>query len=789
MGARRNGHVKLSAYGALEQVIASIQSNKLPPTVLVPALKEKLSPLDLQKEFGISGTTNFRGDLLTESNAKLVHQLAYGQPGTRNWGEWEKILMTDPAVAVAVEHTKAQIRDADVEIEPADDSWFSDKQLPVTQANYVRWNLLEALEPQWAEFVQQLCNALIFGFTLHEVVAAQAQHALLPGGSGYKVAKVAERLPVSVHPLGWVEDPDTRDLKYVRQWGPYPGTGQWYEALIPAEKLLLHSWNRRGNNYLGFSAFRSVWYWCKAREQLAKLVPISLVREGAGVPVAYTDKPEASLSTKDHKRLTRFMANIVYHENANLVMPPGWKVEWLYSPASNKGHVMDVYNAIGTIILQQVMAQHLQLGVVGHTGSRSVGDTQSSISDAFTLGVLANIEGAINGVGGRSYTGLVKKLVDWNWGAQPAYPRVRLTLKKAKVEIDKYATAVVGLKQAGAITCWGVDDENDTREHMGLAPVDDETFNAEKAKRDAAAQQLPPAPGDPQTAKAKTERLPNSGAGGASQLAAAEGFTPRRQLRASERFVALGDIAGFFDSAKERFARGAKPLVAKVLMMALPDVRAAMKSGDPSQVASVKLDMSELAAFVSSFVDQARGEGYRQVANEARRQGLKDIAFSALMGKRPDKTVSEDIDDVAESMKHLLVRRMERRLLGQLEDAAIDVQRTGGDPSEAIAEVLSDETDSDNMRGDAGLVTTRAFNLGREEFADQYGDAVESVELSSVLDDGTCTFCESMDGTEFDFQSEGHDSNTPPLRNCEGGSRCRCLLLYNFRSTDGSDDE
>lgn len=787
---------KLSAAAALDQVVNAVQANKLPPTALVPALKGSMSQAQLQKEFGITGTTNFRGDLLTESNVKLVHQQAFGQPGSRTWGEWEKILMTDPAVSTALEHVKLQIRDCEVDFVAADVDLFTDRKSAETQRDFAKWNLTSAMEPGWSELTSQLTNQLAFGFTLHELVAGQAKHPKLPGGTGYRLAKLAERLPVSVHPMGWVEDAETKDLQAVRQWGNYPGTGQWFETLIPASKLLLTSWARRGNNYLGFPAFRSVWWWCKAREQLAKLVPISLIREGAGVPTAYTEKPEASLDTKSRKRLEKFLANLVFHENANIVLPAGWKLDWFNSGASaNKGHIVQVYNDIGTIILQQVMAQHLALGVHGNTGNRSLGETQSTISDAFIAGVLANIEGALNGVGERPYTGLIPKLVQWNWGPQPAYPQIKLTLKKTRMGAADYASALVGLKGGGCITVWTHEDENEAREHMGLRPVSEDDFQTEQDKRDEAAQQSldiqkeaaknqPPAPGSPQAnAKGGTSPTKKPGAGGTLKKLAADGsYVPRRPLRPSEQYLALADIESFLDGSKESFERGARPLVAELLAKALPDVKQALADGDPGELADVELDTARLEAFIASYIDKCRAEGYRQVAAEARKAGVR-AALAAGDEKAPAVDQGDDEDELLyEAMKKQASRAIEARLRAQLELEAIDVVRTGGKPSEVIGNVLADETESKALQASAGLLTTKAFNMGREEFADEYADSVESVELSSILDDGTCDYCDRMDGEEFDFQSDEHDEHTPPLRDCEGRDRCRCLLVYNFRS-------
>jgi hypothetical protein len=177
-----------------------------------------------------------------------------------------------------------------------------------------------------------------------------------PNGSGFGLKKLAERLPSSIHPNGWIEE--NGELKAIKQYGQL-ASGQWGEVTLPADAVLLDSWNRSGNKYLGFSQFRPVYYLVKARVEIVKTVAISVIREGAGIPIAYTENEDTSLSKGQQKKLRKLLSNTVVHEHASVVMPPGWKADWLYSPAANKGHVVDVYNAMGLIILQMVFGQQL----------------------------------------------------------------------------------------------------------------------------------------------------------------------------------------------------------------------------------------------------------------------------------------------------------------------------------------------------------------------------------------------------------------------------------------------
>ncbi len=741
----------------------------------------KLPPSAVSAALGISGTANFSGDILSESNAKLIHQEGYGQAGSRSWGAWEKILRTDPAVSCAIEFVKAQLRDARVDVEPADEEAQPNRKLAEDQAAYVKWNLTNALEPGWSEVIQQMAaGPLVFGFCIHETVMAQCQHKLLPGGTGFRLAKLEERLPSSVMPNGWLEEKD--QLVAIRQQGVKDG--KWQTVVLPAEDVLLISWNRSGNNYLGYSQFRAVWYLCKIREELAKLIGISLSREGAGIPVAYADKPEAAISKSQMKKLEKFLANCVYHENAAVVPPAGWKVEWLYSPGANKGHVVDAYNQLGRIILEQVQAQQTMLGT-GATGSRAVGQVHDAVADSFIQGVATTIEDVLNGVGQRSYTGLVRRIVDANWVDTEAYPKLRITLKKDKLSAELKFAALASAITSGLFTVTAA-DENVAREQLGFPPIDEEDRDAEKQKKADAAMAIaqaapapafPPKPGQPKPPPKPGAKL--------TRLAAP--FVPHRELRASEKHLDLPAMAAMFDAAREAFEKGAKPLVVGMVVGVLPEIRAAMADRTIAhrEIAKLPLDTSKLDAFVEDFLQKYRDAGYQHVAAELQRAKPERPLHADKKNKKP----APDNDVTLEAQRLALVRRMEARTRAAIETSAIDIVRTGGSADDVASDVIGDMLDAKTLQADGGSVTAKAYNIGRDDFINEHADEVDSMELSAVLDADTCDYCEEHDGDEFELGSSDEEAMTPPLNDCgDGYGQCRCVMVANFTGGNGFKD-
>jgi hypothetical protein len=105
------------------------------------------------------------------------------------------------------------------------------------------------------------------------------------------------------------------------------------------------------------------------------------------------------------------------------------------------------------------------------------------------------------------------------------------------------------------------------------------------------------------------------------------------------------------------------------------------------------------------------------------------------------------------------------------------VTRTGGDATDVVREVLGDQLDSGAYRSDAGIVTTKVYNIGRDEAAASMG-GVDEVEYSALLDGETCGPCMRMDGRRSKFDSPEHDAMLPPNRDCQGQDNCRCVLVF-----------
>lgn len=756
---------------------------------------------------GIDGNANFAGRLIVEPTADLRDQSGYGRAGTYEVGQWQQILLSNPFVSMALDHVLRPIADARIDVEPPSKEYvgagLSEADAALHTA-FVRWCLTEHF--QLRSLSKQAAQGfLLSGFALFEPIAEGCISPVVAGRSVFALREVPQRLPNSLDSNPWLVD-ETGRLLGIRQHGPRGMDGKWERPTLDASRALLFSWKRDGGNFAGVSQLRSCWYLAgRVMPRLLKMVGVTLQREGPGVPVAYTDDAQAKLTPQQQEDIVAMFADMAAHEASGMVMPAGWRTEWSVSPSANKGHIIDVIMKMGQWILMQFGAQQLMLGV-NESGSRSVGETHDARSMAMVREVLGFLADGYNGARGEA-DGLVKRLVDWNFGPQLAYPKVKLTPQRPEMAPLDLAQATAAAKSAGLFTptC---DDENSFRERAGFAPITEEQRHEAKEKAAALA---PPAPGAPAPESddeppsvetempedEETNGRPAEGAGKedapspqksasrASNIRPLEasmqrgGWEPWRPLRASEQKMELRAIDDFLTKSREDYERVARPEVLAMLAMAAPAIQSAMADGKvtPEEVAAVPLDEKALLDANRKYLSGVRKRGFAFAAGELAKKPLTAAADEEEDDKGDKQEAVDDADEVTEAQAKALTRRQLGRVRAELERESIDTLRTGGNASEVVSRTVRRQIDSGAFKADAGTVTAKILNVGRDEAARVIG-GVASVEYSAILDSSTCGPCRADDGRTAPFNSPEHDRLLPPNRDCAGGDNCRCVLAF-----------
>lgn len=737
------------------------------PAPAAPVIPSKVAAPT--KPEGVTGIPNYGGRVHFEPIEELREQRGFGFPGG-DWGFWEDLTAANSFVQAALDHVMGQVSDARVDVEdiPKERIGSGPGQVTAEVAEAMKelleWNFTQALRLGAFNTIA-VRGFLASGFSLFEPVYAKDVR-----GRWY-CSKLPQRLPQSLHPNPWLETDDNTTLRAIRQQAPKGFVTISPE--IPVERLLLFIWQRQGNNWPGRSAFRAVQYIAgHVMPMLLKLIGVTLQREGAGIPIAVAKDPQTPLEEPQRQALVELMQSLVFHESANAVMPAGWELNWVFSGGANKGHVLEVWNSLGTVVLQQLGAQQIQLGTNGE-GNRAVGQVHDARSTAKPKSALQVCEAVLNGDDNEPFQGLAPRICRFNFGEQAAYPRVKLTLQRPELSVTELTTSATQAKAAG-IFHPTFEDEQVYRERAGLPPIERADWDKLKGEADARAATLPgapggsPKPGEPPEPKDKDEKPLKASAQRAP-------WTPWRPLRASEKRTKWEQLDAYFTQQREHFANMVRPVVAVMVGGAAPAIAAAMADGrvQPAEIAAVKLDTKRLTATIDKYL-----AGVRAFAH----QTVRDSAPTALLGAAADgddrdaETIADEATEVLDAQRDALVRRMEARARAELEREAVDALRTGEDAQSVVERSLLKQLDSSAFKSDAGYITTKAFNVSRDEAARIMG-GIASVEYSAILDSATCEPCRAMDGRTAAFNSPEHDAMLPPNRDCAGGDNCRCVLI------------
>jgi hypothetical protein len=147
---------------------------------------------------------------------------------------------------------------------------------------------------------------------------------------------------------------------------------------------------------------------------------------------------------------------------------------------------------------------------------------------------------------------------------------------------------------------------------------------------------------------------------------------------------------------------------------------------------------------------EPKGPGAGKVTNDAQRVGVEiDVSDQAARLESEAMRLWNDLRQQGVSGKEL------------------------GDRIRAGLMNLSDAPVNEAARG----ATTESFNLGRNLGAQDHAGAIARVVRTEILDDNTCDYCEEVDGTVVEMNSEEYFRLMPP-NGCHGRDLCRGFFMY-----------
>jgi hypothetical protein len=594
---------------------------------------------------------------------------------------------------------------------------------------------------------------------------------------------------------------------------------------IPADKVLLWTFNRRGDDYWGYPPTRNCYRAWKFKQQLEKLNLLGVDRFGVGTPIAEEGE---GWTEPDRKRLHDFLQAWRSGQNTFLAHPFGGKISIASAQGQAIANVLEWVKFYNVGIAKSFLTQVSELGTTD-TGSRAVGDTFSEQLTGVVQSDCEDIATVIN-------EKLLIALVDWNFGPQDAYP---IFSPSARFKIDASLAGMINSLKVSGTVKWDAQDEAWFRDGVGMHDIDVKARQQEmdeKAKQAELLPALPPGqpqralpPGTPESPKPATaqlralsaDRLPDPAATFRTlEYTEWESRVLRPDIVSRdldlEQVRLTGEVQAVLreidlelrDDAEELAGQGAAAIAANIRNVAVSGalkrkLRTAMlKAADRMRVYGSNAVWTEVARQINTDTI-----GPTRTPRSALRRFALDLRESLLASDPTPEEIQRNLAVTAE-VDRAVEDEVSRREGSVRSSLLTAIQMAGGLGIATFASVikraiqealesLSPARTNDNVGG----VINVAFGVGRSEAQAEIvagigggsgggrgpdeGSVIGHISgpvakvYSAVMDGGTCEECAKWDGGQFpiDYPEDVTGVQAPNPRCAGSYARCRCVWI------------
>jgi len=683
-------------------------------------------PAQATSEIGAAGTTNYAGLLSDiDYNTKLQ--------GENKYPVYDEMRMSDGQVKATLQFIKLPILSATWEVEAASDD---------TEhiARFVQEALFNQLSDSWQEALRHLLLFLDYGFSVVEKVYSKQITSWTDEeeDKNYEVrfiSKLAPRLPPTIK--RWHENLKG-ELENIEQQG-YKGGTQYQTMQIPANKALLLTFDREGNNYEGQSLLRPAYKHWAMKKNLEVVSIMAYERFGMGVPIVYHPSGAKSEEIKKAKNAVK---SLRMHEKAYLSFPEGYKIDLLY----HTGRFPDVLPLIryhNEMISAGMLQQFTQLGTT-EKGSRALGET---LRDPFYLALQATADYICSIVNNQ----LIKELVEYNFGDVPI-PKLKCTNLQSE-NLETVSNSLRQLAEQGLIT-----PNRETEEHLRkrykLPDLPEEELPEEKPPKS-----IPPKP----------EVLPEDKKKELSFAIRMIGMG-RNPTPLEDKILDFSLIIGDYDRYPRRIFDTIREVQGDQIRDLVDKLSKAFDNKNFSAISRIQINKkATLANQLKPVVRDTWEAGREQVRQELARQGAK--TFAQPTGMTPvqiARWLAAKAEELSEISSETLKQAAIEKSFATMSQMGITVALF----KQEIKDFLV------GLKGDKELsLASQAVNSliggGRIYEAKVHKDEIAKILYSSVMDQNTCGVCAARDEEEVT-----EDFVFPNSAECAGGDYCRCMGVY-----------
>jgi phage gp29-like protein len=404
--------------------------------------KTKL-PTGSGQEIGGSGTYFYKG-YITAEEYSIDLQGKYGLQ------VYDVMRKSDPTIHAILNVCKQPILGAHWSIEPASDD-PKDQEI-AERANYEFFdrNIV------FTDVMREGLTMLDFGFFIAELVYEITEYEGIPY-IGFK--KIASRKQRSI--LKFAMDDDNPG---VTQQLPNLGTA----VNIPRNKMLYAVNDQEGENYFGVSMLRYAYKPWKIKDGLEIMNAVALENQGMGIPYIKKGINGQATDEGELKTARSMLRQQRLNEEAFWEYPASLEIGFTDMKGHTTKDILPTIEYQDKQITLSVLAQFLELGQTGGSGSRAVSQDHSRLFVKALIAVARNWQKAFQ-------RDVIDQWVDLNYsGLQNGKPKLIFSTISDE-DVAETATAVAGLMQVGAITK-DRDIENRLRSLLNLPALSTEAY-------------------------------------------------------------------------------------------------------------------------------------------------------------------------------------------------------------------------------------------------------------------------------------------------------------------------
>jgi hypothetical protein len=775
-------------------------------------------------QLSYSGTPRSRANLTQPD--EYVRDL---QDPVKRMEVFDEMRSSDEAINTAISAREQMIGSSNWLLSSADDTPKGKEILEFCEDN---------IYPVLPELLRHLSGAIQYGFGACEKVFEYADRPFarnIVRGKVRRATKSAGRR-IYLRKLAHIRQrtiysfivPLTGDLEFLRQY-VYSGTGQiaFLKTDIPREKVLLWTFNRRGDDYWGYPPTRNCYRAWKFKQQLEKLNLLGVDRFGVGTPIAEEGE---GWTQPDRDRLHQFLSAWRSGQNTFLAHPFGGKISIASAEGNAIANVLEWVKFYNVGIAKSFLTQVSELGTTD-TGSRAVGETFSEQLQGVVQSDCEDVANILN-------EELIIDLVDWNFGPQDSYP---VFAPSARIQIDAATAQMINsLKVSGAVR-WDAQDEAWFRDALGMHDIDVKARQAEMddEKKKAAAlpapspqRALPPGAtdnaNDPAKAQLRALSLSSSIGPVGPSTSAGPGLLRTVEYTDWESRVLRPDIVGRdLDLEQVRLTAEVQAVLREIDGELRDEAESVAGQGPIAVAANVRnIAVSgalkrKLRTAMQKAADRIRTYGSNAVYSEIARQetgetvgptrtprsALRRFALDmreALLATDPTPEESQRNLAMSAEIDRAVEDEVDRREGSVRNSILTAIQMAGGLSIARFASVIRQAIQQSlealspaRTNANVGGVINVAFGVGR---ADATQEIVQGTSggnggggsgvvghisgpvakvYSAVMDGGTCEECAKWDGGQFpiDYPEDVTGVQAPNPRCAGTYAQCRCVWI------------